>query len=302
MTARPRIAAVIIARNEADILGDCLSSVKDLVDEVIVVDLESSDATASVAADSGATVLTHEPVLYADPLRGMAIAHARSEWILALDPDERIGRDLAILLRRIVDEDAHDVVFLPYVNSIFGRVLHAPGAVEFSHPRLFRKGCIRWPSTIHTNPDVRGLRCHAARRVGSLSAADAVTHVPWRTPAQVLEKFSRYVHDEAQRRRERGVGFGVGRMLYRLGREFGGRYVVGRCYEDGLPGFFFSAMYAAYELGVQIELWQLDGSSSRSDPLVRWSGRIAGEPLRWMLPLWMRRRRRARAAGGEVGS
>ena len=296
----PTIAAVIVAKNEADILDECLISLDGLVDEVIVVDLESTDGTRSLAARHGATVLQHPTVQYADSVRAIGMAHARGDWILLLDPDERIGSDLARELRLLVNEDECDVIFLPYVNSIFGRELHAPGAIEFHHPRLFRRGRLEWPTTIHTNPDVRGLRCHVVSGSDSGTGSCIVMHVPWRTPHQVLEKFSRYVHDEAERRHAKGARFGVGRMLYRLSREFGGRYVVGRCYEDGLPGLFFSAMYAAYELGVQIELWQMEGSPARQDPWIRWSGRVVGEPLRWVLPLWMQRRRRAGVDGSQT--
>jgi hypothetical protein len=60
-------------------------------------------------------------------------------------------------------------------------------------------------------------------------------------------------------------------------------------------------MYAAYELGVQIELWQLEGSPARQDGWIRWSGRVVGEPLRWVLPLWMHRKRRAGVDDSQAG-
>lgn len=299
-TYHATVAGVIVARDEAGILDECLTRIRPLVDEIVIMDLESTDGTRDVAARHGATVLRHAPVPHAEQVLATAIASAKSDWILAIAPDEWFGSDLVAELRRLVDQDAVDVVYVPFVNSIFGRELHAPGAAEFDHPRLFRKGCIDWPTMIHTNPDVRGLRCHTVARPASASGSGVVVHVPWRSPQQVLEKFSRYVHHEAARRQGEGARFSAGRLVYRLSREFGGRYVVGRCYEDGLPGFFFSAMYAAYELGIQIELWQLEGSPSRQDRLVRWSGRAVGEPLRWVLPLWMRRKRRPGRAGGEA--
>jgi glycosyltransferase involved in cell wall biosynthesis len=303
MTLEPRratIAAVIVARDEADLLDECLSRVRGLVDELIVMDLESTDATRDVAARHGATVLRHVPVPHAELVLGTAIATARSDWVLPIAPDEWFGPDLVRELCRIVDEDVCDVVYVPFVNEVFGRALTAPGASEMHHPRLFRKGAIDWPAIIHTEPDVSGLRCRSVPRPAGASTSGVVVHVSWRTAHQALEKFSRYVHHEAARRRAQGVSFGVGRLAYRISREFGGRYLVGRCYEDGLPGFFFAAMWGAYELGVQIELWQLDGSPIRQDRLIRWSGRVVGEPLRWVLPLWMRRKRRAGGNGDQA--
>ncbi|MGA2284271.1 MAG: glycosyltransferase family 2 protein [Candidatus Dormibacteria bacterium] len=293
---RSTISAVLVTRNEAALLDECLARIEPIADEIIVMDLESTDGTPEVAARHGATVLRHSPVPHAELVLGKAIEHATSEWILVIAPDEWFGSDLVDELRRIVADDACDVVYVPFVNSIFGRELHAPGAAEPSHPRLFRKERVQWPTRIHTEPDLRGLRCHSVPRPASGSGTGMVAHVNWRTSHQVLEKFSRYVQHEAERRHGLGTKFGLGRMIYRLSREFGGRYVLGRCYEDGLPGFFFAAMYGAYELGIQIELWQLEGSPARQDRWIKRSGRVLGEPVRWILPLWMRERRR-RSAG-----
>ena len=59
-------------------------------------------------------------------------------------------------------------------------------------------------------------------------------------------------------------------------------------------------MYVAYELGVRIELWQLEGSPAQQDRWIRWSGRVVGEPLRWVLPLWIHRKQRACVDGSQA--
>jgi (heptosyl)LPS beta-1,4-glucosyltransferase len=298
--SRRTIAAVVVARNEGEILGPCLESVKGLVDELVVVDLESQDNTRAVASAAGATILSHAPVPYADPVREFGLQHTTSQWILLLDPDEQVREGLALEIRRIIEEDNSDVVFLPYLNSAFGRELRSPGGIELPHPRLFRRGCLRWPSQIHTNPDLTGLRCYFVNPHGAKPYANVIAHHPWRTPHEVLDKFGRYVKDEAARRDACGARFRLRTMLYRSMREFGGRYIAGRAYEDGLPGLFFAWMYTVYEMGVQMELWQLQGSPAAGDRALRRTGRVVGEPLRWVFPLWMRRRDRARAASGEV--
>jgi tetratricopeptide (TPR) repeat protein len=78
----------MIVRNERAQLGDCLSSVRGLADEVIVVDTGSTDGTQALAAEFGATVVQ---TTWADDFsqaRNLGLAQARGAWILVLDADE----------------------------------------------------------------------------------------------------------------------------------------------------------------------------------------------------------------------
>ena len=82
------ISLCIIAKNEAHCLAHCLNSVRQLVDEIIVVDTGSTDATAGIAAEHGAAVFHFS---WADDFaaaRNYALSKARGHWILVLDADE----------------------------------------------------------------------------------------------------------------------------------------------------------------------------------------------------------------------
>ena len=52
-----KLSAVIITYNEERNIGRCLDSIKDIVDEIIVVDSYSTDETVNISLDKGATVL-----------------------------------------------------------------------------------------------------------------------------------------------------------------------------------------------------------------------------------------------------
>jgi hypothetical protein len=88
------IAACIVCRNEGHKLGECLDSV-GWTDEVLVLDLESDDDSATVAAERGATVVRRAPHPIVEPLRDEIASHASAEWVLVLDPDERVTPGLA---------------------------------------------------------------------------------------------------------------------------------------------------------------------------------------------------------------
>ena len=56
-----------------------------MVAEILVVDMDSTDATVEVAQGFGARVVRHEPLGFAEPARAGAVAQARSPWVLVLD-------------------------------------------------------------------------------------------------------------------------------------------------------------------------------------------------------------------------
>src|SRR5450759_1251360 len=90
-----RISAVINTLNEERNLPFALRSVQDWVDEIVVVDMHSEDATRDIAKQYGARVFLHERLGYADPARAFALEQAVGDWILLIDADELIPAPLS---------------------------------------------------------------------------------------------------------------------------------------------------------------------------------------------------------------
>src|SRR5213592_4364106 len=87
---RPLLTAAMIARDEERHLPDCLASLTDVVDEVVLVDTGSVDSTVEIARAHGATVLHH---VWRDDFsapRNLGLDNARGRWILYIDADERL--------------------------------------------------------------------------------------------------------------------------------------------------------------------------------------------------------------------
>jgi len=88
---KPRpISVYIVAKNEADRIGRAVRSVVQWVDEVIVVDSGSEDATVLVASEAGARVLYHAWPGYG-PQKRFGEDQCRNEWLLNLDADEEVS-------------------------------------------------------------------------------------------------------------------------------------------------------------------------------------------------------------------
>lgn len=98
------ISLCMIVRNEERQISSCLESIRELVDEMIVVDTGSSDSTVHIAAGFGAQVSRFEftTVDFA-AARNFGLEQARGDWILVLDADERLEPSTVPLIRQCLD-------------------------------------------------------------------------------------------------------------------------------------------------------------------------------------------------------
>lgn len=114
-----RISLTMIVRNESVYLADCLESVKDVVDELVIVDTGSSDDTIRIAQRYTSHVYSFPWNNDFSAARNFAIEHASGDWILALDADEEIQfqgpKSLHALLDRENDKEAF---MLPLLNPV----------------------------------------------------------------------------------------------------------------------------------------------------------------------------------------
>ena len=94
----PPITAIVITLDEADNIGPCIDSARQVCEEVIVVDSGSSDETVAIAEARGARVV-HQPYLGDGPQKAHAVPLARHDWILSLDADERLDTQAVAAIR-----------------------------------------------------------------------------------------------------------------------------------------------------------------------------------------------------------
>ncbi|WP_341279980.1 glycosyltransferase [Paenibacillus sp. FSL H8-0537] len=103
----------IIARNEVDVLGRCLKSIKNIADEIIVADSGSTDGTIELASQYGARVLTVEWQDDFSSVRNAALEQARTLWVLVLDADEWLEGETGQALRQELQHTKNPALRLP---------------------------------------------------------------------------------------------------------------------------------------------------------------------------------------------
>ena len=105
---RPFISLCMIVKNEETNLKRCLNSVKNIVDEIIIVDTGSDDKTIEVAKTFNAKVLEYEWNDSFSDARNLALGHATGKWILHLDADEELHRSSIDRLKEKLKASAAD--------------------------------------------------------------------------------------------------------------------------------------------------------------------------------------------------
>ena len=142
----PRLSVIIITRDEAKNIAECLASTA-FCDECIVVDSGSEDNTVELAASKGARVVHRDWTGYG-PQKNFALSLATGEWVLSLDADERVSPELARAITAAIAEGTADAYEMPRLSSFLGREMRHSGWYPDRVLRLFRRGRARFDDRI----------------------------------------------------------------------------------------------------------------------------------------------------------
>lgn len=137
------ISAVIITRNEARNIGRCITSLQGLVDEVVVVDSESTDETRSIALGLGARVIVRAWTDYSDQ-KNFANAQARNDYVLSMDADEALSPELMDSLKHAQRAGLVGAYRFNRLTNYCGTWVRHGGWYPDVKVRLFPKAAARW--------------------------------------------------------------------------------------------------------------------------------------------------------------
>jgi len=142
LAIRSDISAVIIAHNEAHQIQACLERLKLLVNEIIVIDHESSDKTKQICEDLGAKVVTRKWEGYA---KGKNFGNnlATNDWIISIDADEHLSEELIVTIQNL-NFEKDKIYQLDRANYYCGQWIKYCGWNPDWKLRLFNKHTARW--------------------------------------------------------------------------------------------------------------------------------------------------------------
>ncbi len=120
LAEKPSISACMIVKNEEELLPDCLESIRDWVDEIIIVDTGSDDKTIEIAKSYGAKIYHQKWEGNFSKHRNYSLSLASSEWVFIIDADERmVVDDVPVLMQTLQNKNVSIVslnVFNVYGN------------------------------------------------------------------------------------------------------------------------------------------------------------------------------------------
>lgn len=154
------ISLCMIVRNEEQTLARCLKCVKDLVDEIIIVDTGSDDRTKEIAAQFTAKIFDFTWIDDFAAARNYAFAQAAMDYILWLDADDVICEDDRRLFMELKQEmpPLFDVVMMKYT---MGRDVNGEETNTFYRERLLKRSAgFKWRYPIHECIEISGNILH----------------------------------------------------------------------------------------------------------------------------------------------
>ncbi|MDD4938331.1 MAG: glycosyltransferase family 2 protein [Candidatus Shapirobacteria bacterium] len=258
MKSKNLISAVINVRNEAEDLSKCLRSIKDFADEIIVVDMKSTDDSVKVAKSVGAKVFSHKPLNYVEPARNYGLSKATGKWILLLDPDETLNKTLKKDLKAITQRSDVNFVKIPRQNIIFGKWIKHANCWPDYLIRFFKKGTVTWQDEIHSQPVTNG---------SGLTLLDsdklAIKHDNYQSISQFVTRALRYSNIQAKELNSQDYKLKISDFILKPVQEFNSRFFFAEGYKDGFHGLVFCLLQAFAISLVYIRLWEIQGSQDK---------------------------------------
>ena len=247
------ISVVVSAYNEEKNIKECIKSVEEFADEIIVVDNSSEDRTSEIAKKLGAKVFTqaNNPKKI-DLQKNFGYDKATQEWILSLDADERVSQRLAQEIIKAVQTEEVSGYYIPRKNIIFGKwIKHSLWWPDYQL-RLFRRGRGKFVSaTVHQPISVKGEVRHLS---------EPLTHYNYATISQSVNRmnsiYTEIEADEIIREKEKLPWTQVIKMP---ASAFLNTFFLQKGYKDGLHGLVLSILQAFYLFLVFVKVWEKQG-------------------------------------------
>lgn len=250
------LSVVINTKNSQETLKRALESVV-WADEVIVVDMQSTDDTLDIARSFTKLVFSVADSGFVEPARQFAISQATSDWILVLDADEEIGSELAQVLQRIDTAEkipywlpAASAYYLPRKNIIFDKWVKTGWWPDYVL-RFFRRGAVTWPETIHAVPVTSGQVAEFPAR-----AELAILHHNYQHIDQFIARLNRYTTIQAQ---DHSGSCSSAQIFTEFGQEFLRRLFADGGIAESRHGMSLALMQSLYQALVVIKAWESQG-------------------------------------------
>lgn len=232
-------SVVIITYNEEKNIGRCLDSVKDVADEIIVVDSMSTDGTKAICASYGVTFI-EQPFLGHIEQKNFAMNSASHDYVLSLDADECLSRELK---KSILTEKQNGFTFDCYrmnrLSSFCGQWIKHGTWYPDRKIRLINRKKGKWGGVNPHDKIVMNEGTSLKQLQGD------ILHYTYETIDQIMEQTNKFTTIQSKAMFERGKRANVIKIVINPLMAFIAGYIIKRGFLDGYNGFII-ARYASH--------------------------------------------------------
>jgi glycosyltransferase involved in cell wall biosynthesis len=247
-----KVTATVITLNEASNIAAALESLT-WVDEMIVVDAGSTDATVAIARRYGARVETRAWDGYSAQ-KNYAASIASNDWILSIDADERVPADLAAEIRALLDAgSARGGYRIPRVTWYLGRWIRGTDWYPDYQLRLYDRRAGEWNG--------RPVHESVALQETPGQLRHDLQHYAYRSLSDHLATIDRYTTLSAEQWQKEGRRVSAAALLLHPAAAFLRNYLLRRGFTQGTPGLIVSALNSYYVFLKFAKLYELARAS-----------------------------------------
>lgn len=246
-----KISVLINTLNEERNIENCLRSLS-WADEIVLVDMKSEDNTIKIAKHFPVRIITIDRLGYVEPARQLGVSLTSNEWVLILDADEIVTKELSKKLIEIADKNIADVVWIPRKNYYFGKEMvgSGAGALQDLQLRFFKKNHVTFSDKIHSFPKIINNSIEI-----KLNDPDfALLHFTYITVEQFIDKINLYTTREAEFRFKNNINLSLLHSFLYFLKDGLFRFFFKNGIGDGKEGALICWILSCYYLIVKLKL------------------------------------------------
>ncbi|CRG51542.1 glycosyltransferase family 2 protein [Yersinia wautersii] len=258
MGTKKRLSVVMITKNEASLLTDCLASVA-WADEIIVLDSGSEDETRALAQQFGAKVYSNIDWPGYGKQRQLAQQYASGDYILMLDADERVTPELKIAIESVLLAPEEGAVYSCSRRNLFlGRFMRHSGWYPDRVTRLYPHHQYRYnDNLVHESLDSGSAKV--------ISLAGDLLHLTCRDFFAFQRKQLSYAEAWAIQRHQQGKSCSYFSILSHTLGAFSKTWLLRAGFLDGKQGLLLAVVNAQYTFNKYAALWALSHQYQKSE-------------------------------------
>ncbi len=244
------VTAIIITKNEEKNIETCLRAL-GFADEILIVDDYSTDKTIVLAEKYGARVVKNKLNSFSEQ-RNFGLERVSNEWVLFVDADEMVSKNLGLEIKEKIDEEKFDGYYIKREDVFLGRKMYYGDLSNVWLLRLGRKSKGKWKGDVHEEWEIKG---------DTSRLSNPLTHTSHENLKDFIGKINVYSTLRAKELKKEGIKSSLLTIILYPKIKFIYLYILKFGFADGLHGFVHAVLMSIYSFLVRAKLYQLSNEN-----------------------------------------